>query len=292
MFARAFRLAVRFTRPVVILRRRFDGTIECGCGAFVVINDEGWIATANHLFRSHDDSIRHAGEIADHYGRIAAIQRDPCLSAEARRRKIFRLRADPRWITHHTFWWGGDGVRIRDVMRLPEADLAVGRLEPFVPGAAEVYASFKNSASLDVGTSLCKLGYPFHEIAATFRADENAFELPPAALSLTHFPIEGMYTRTLSAGRSGDGKYDIKFVETSSPGLTGQSGGPIFDAAGTVWAVQSRTDFRPFGCCGRTIGASGKRAAERHFLHVGVGVHPEIIASFLSANGIRFSLSD
>ncbi|MGE5664643.1 MAG: S1 family peptidase [Deltaproteobacteria bacterium] len=292
MFARAFRLAVRYTRPVVILRRRFDGTIECGCGAFVVINEEGWIATANHLFRSYDDSIRHADEIAEHYGRIAAIQQDPRISAEARRRKIFRLPADPRWITHHTFWWGGDGVRIRDVMRLPEADLAVGRLEPFVPGPAEVYASFKNPACLDVGTSLCKLGYPFQEIAATFRADENAFELPPAALSLTHFPIEGMYTRTLSAGRSGDGKYDIKFVETSSPGLTGQSGGPIFDAAGTVWAVQSRTDFRPFGCCGRTIGASGKRAAEKHFLHVGVGVHPEIIASFLSANGVRFSLSD
>ncbi len=70
MFARAFRMAVRFTRPVVILRRRFDGTIECGCGACVVVNDEGWVATADHLFRSQDESVRHAGEIADHYRRI------------------------------------------------------------------------------------------------------------------------------------------------------------------------------------------------------------------------------
>lgn len=291
MFARAFRLASRYTRPVVILRRRFDGTIECGCGACVVINDEGWVVTADHLFRSHDDSILHAGEISDHYRRIAEIQRDPRLSPEARRRKIFRLPCDPRWITHHSFWWGGDDVRIRDVLRLPEADLAVGRLEPFAPCPPDAYPAFKNPASLEVGTSLCKLGYPFHEITATFRADDNAFELPPAALTLTHFPMEGIYTRTLSAGRSRDGRYDIKFVETSSPGLTGQSGGPVFDAAGTVWAVQSRTDFRPFGCCTRT-GSDGRRGVEKHFLNVGVGIHPELIEAFLSANRIRFSLSD
>ena len=291
MFARAFRLAVRFTRPVVILRRRFDGTIECGCGACVVINDEGWVVTADHLFRSHDDSIRDAAQISDHYSRIAEIQGDPRLSPEARRKKIFRLPTDPRWITHPSFWWGDDGVRIRDVLRLPEADLAVGRLEPFAPCPPDAYPAFKNPASLAVGTSLCKLGYPFHEITATFRADDNAFQLPPAALSLTHFPMEGIYTRTLSAGRSRDGLYDIKFVETSSPGLTGQSGGPIFDAAGTVWAVQSRTDFRPFGCCTRT-GSEGKRATEKHFLNVGVGVHPELIAAFLSANRIRFSLAE
>ncbi len=291
MFARAFRLAVRFTRPVISLRRRFDGTTEAGCGACVVINDEGWIVTAAHLFRSHDESILHAGEIADHYRRIAEIQRDPRPSPEERRRKVFRLPTNPRWITHHSFWWGGDDIRIRDVSRLPEADLAVGRLEPFVPGLPEIYPAFKNPAGLAVGTSLCKLGYPFHEITATFREDANAFELPPAALSLTHFPMEGIFTRTLSAGRSLDGKYDIKFVETSSPGLTGQSGGPVFDSAGTVWAVQSRTDFRPFGCCNRT-GASGKRGTEKHFLNVGVGVHPELIADFLSANRIRFSLAD
>jgi len=291
VFARAFRQAVRFTRPVVILRRRFDGTTEGGCGACVVINDEGWVVTANHLFSSYDDSIRHAGEISDHYRRIAEIQRDARLSPDARRKKIFRLPVNPAWITHHSFWWGGDDVRIRDVARLPEADLAVGRLDPFSPGPPDDYPAFKNPASLAVGTSLCKLGYPFQEITATFRADENSFELPPAALSLAHFPIEGMYTRTLSAGRSRDGKYDVKFVETSSPGIMGQSGGPVFDAAGTVWAVQSRTDFRPFGCCGRN-GANGRRTVENHFLNVGVGIHPELIAAFLSANRIRFSLSE
>ncbi len=288
MFARAFRLAVRFTRPVVVLRRRFDGAIECGAGACVVVNDEGWVVTAEHLFRSHDDSIRHAGEIAAHYRRIAEIQQDSRLSPEARRRKIFRLPADARWITHHSFWWGDDGVRIRDVVRFPEADLAIGRLEPFHPGSADAYPSFKNPEALAVGTSLCKLGYPFQEIEATFRADDNAFQLPPAALTLTHFPMEGIYTRTLSAGRSRDGKYDIKFIETSTPGLMGQSGGPVFDASGTVWAVQSRTDFRPFGCCTHTL-ANGRRSAEKHFLNVGVAVHPELIAAFLSENRVRFS---
>jgi hypothetical protein len=35
----------------------------------------------------------------------------------------------------------------------------------------------------------------------------------------------------------------VKFIETSTPGLRGQSGGPLFDAKGEIWGIQSRTNF-------------------------------------------------
>src|SRR5512145_2594886 len=38
VFSNACRLARRFTRPVVIARRYYDGTVECGIGAFIVVN--------------------------------------------------------------------------------------------------------------------------------------------------------------------------------------------------------------------------------------------------------------
>ena len=50
MFAKAYSLARCFTQPVIISTRLYDKTVECTGGAFVVLNDEGWIITAAHLF--------------------------------------------------------------------------------------------------------------------------------------------------------------------------------------------------------------------------------------------------
>jgi len=52
MFADAYEKASCFTYPVIISTRHFDGTIQCGCGAFVLVNEEGWILTAEHIISS------------------------------------------------------------------------------------------------------------------------------------------------------------------------------------------------------------------------------------------------
>ena len=52
MFADACERAARFTRPVIISTRQADGKVTAGCGAFVVLNEDGWIFTAGHIFDS------------------------------------------------------------------------------------------------------------------------------------------------------------------------------------------------------------------------------------------------
>lgn len=37
------------------------------------------------------------------------------------------------------------------------------------------------------------------------------------------------------------------FIETSTPRLRGQSGGPIFDVNGAIWAIQSQTHHLKLG---------------------------------------------
>jgi hypothetical protein len=291
MFAKACKQAGGFTRPVVTMKRFFDGSTESGCGAFIVINADGWALTAAHLFFARDTLQRHARNITDYFMRIHTIQQDPRLSDGQKHRRIFRLKANPRWITSHAFWWGGDGVELRDVRALPEGDLALGRLDPFDPEAFPAYPVFKDPERLDAGTSLCRLGYPFHRVEAVFDEGSGTFILSPGSLSLVLFPIEGIYTRTLSAGMSRDGKYPIKSLETSSPGLTGQSGGPIVDARGTVWAVQSRTEIHAIGSYAGT-GTDGRAVSESQFINLGVGVHPELIMAFLKDNGVAFAVSD
>lgn len=292
MFAEAYKLATCFTQPIVISTRFLDKTVECGCGAFIVLNNEGWIITVAHLWEPFFAFQQHAKEISDYKGEIQAIEQDQRLDAKQKRKRIGRLRTNPKWITNHSFWWGRDGVQIKDIKPFPEGDLVIGRLEPFDPNMISIYPVLKDPASnINIGTSLCKLGFPFHEIKSSFDDAKNAFELAPGSVPLPFFPIEGIYTRDVIAGRSKDGKYEIKFLETSTPGLRGQSGGPVFDTNGTVWALQSRTYHFPLGFSPK-VKNDGKEVEENQFLNVGWGIHPELIVAFLKDNGVKFRLSD
>jgi hypothetical protein len=169
--------------------------------------------------------------------------------------------------------------------------LIIGRLDHFNPNEVSAYPLFKDAAQLKHGTSLCKLGFPFHEIKASFDETSYSFKFEPGAVPLPLFPIDGIFTRNLLAGKSKDGKYTIKFLETSSPGLRGQSGGPIFDKNGVIWAIQSRTSHLPLGFSPKII-RNGREFEENQFLNVGIGIHPELITAFLQDNGIKFSKSD
>lgn len=291
MFSRACRTAAGFTRPVVISRRYFDRSTDTGCGAFLVVNDEGWIVTAAHLLSPYDRIINDAEKIVAYLATIRELGQQEGLPASERSERIRRVPYDPRWLLDVSYWWGADGASLCDVRPLPEGDLVLGRLAPFDPDARNLYPAFKSPHELRVGTSLCRIGYPFQAIPAMFREASNSFELGPGARELSILPMEGLYTRTLAAGKSRDGRFDIKFLETSSPGLKGQSGGPIFDVNGTVWGVQSRTDHYAYGSVPCTE-RDGREVEESQCINLGVGIHPEVIVRFLADNGVRFSLSE
>ncbi len=77
-------------------------------------------------------------------------------------------------------------------------DLAIGRLQPFQPEWVTEYPKLKDPAKgMDPGTSLCKLGYPFHKITPTFDEHTNMFNLPAEAYPPPLFPIEGIFTRQI-----------------------------------------------------------------------------------------------
>ena len=291
MFADAYKKAIAFTRPVITSLRFFNKSVGSGCGAFVVINEDGWILTAGHIFDSFVEFKKNEEELLDHRKKVQSIEESSELTTKHKAKERNKLKTNPKWITEHSFWWNWNGVEAKDVKVLRKADIAIARLEPFKSTMITDYPIFKDPSKIDVGTSLCKLGFPFHDVKTDFDERENRFRLLPGTLPLPFFPIEGIYTRNIFVGKSDDGKFDIKFLETSSPGLRGQSGGPIFDTKGTVWAIQSQTRHYPLGFS-PIVNKDGREIEENQFLNVGVGVHPETIASFLTTNGIDFRLSD
>jgi len=291
MFANAYKLASSFTRPVIVSIRFFDKTVDCICGAFIVVNDEGWIITVGHLWKPHFVYQKHSKEISDYRKRIRAIQGDKSLDNKRKRKRIGRLKTESKWITNLSFWWGSDGAQLKNIKPLPDGDLVIGQLDPFDSKTIKAYPIFKDPTNLAPGTSLCKLGYPFHKVEATFNETNSTFELAQGVLPMPFFPIEGIFTRNVMAGKSKDGKYDIKFLETSSPGLKGQSGGPVFDVKGTIWAVQSRTENFSLGFSPKIV-KRGREVEEHQFLSVGWGIHAELMVAFLKDNNIKFNLSD
>jgi len=292
VFAKACALVRQFMQPVIISMRFYDKTVGCNGVNFLILNEEGWIVTVAHIFQSFQAFKKHRREIAEFQRYFQAIQEDQRLTAKQKRKSLRGIKANPRWITNHSFWWGKDGVSLKDIKVLPEADLALGRLDPFDSTFVKTYPTIKDpTINLNPGTSLCRLGFPFHELKTSFNEDTGNFELPPGVLPIPLFPLEGIFTRNVLVGKSKDGRYEIKFLETSSPGLRGHSGGPIFDTNGTVWAIQSRTHHFPLGFSPKVL-RDGKEVEEHQFLNVGWGIHPEVIVSFLRDNGIRFKLSD
>jgi len=264
----------------------------------VIVNEEGWIVTAFHMVDLLAKMNDGAQKTRNREAEEARIRSDPTLDKRTRQKQVSSLgRLGKEDTDRCSVWWGRDGVTIPQFHTLPAADLAVGKLEPFDKTWVADYPTFKNpSMNFEPGTSLCKLGFPFHQITPTWDAAKNSFVLPPGSLPLPLFPIDGILTRFADIQVVGPAApptplpFPLRFLETSTPGLRGQSGGPIFDTQGTVWAIQSRTFHLSLGFDAAVPGAkSGQK--EHQFLNVGHGVHAATILGFFAQIGINANVS-
>jgi hypothetical protein len=280
MFAGACEKAARFTRPLIISTRQIDGKVNATCGAFIVINKEGWIITAGHMF---DSFVKFQGD----QNKIKEVNELNSSRNSAPGSPSNSIRTDPEWLTNHSFWWAWDGVRLVEAFVDRQIDLCVGRLEPFDPKWITEYPVFRDPESLRSGTSVCRLGFPFAQVESEFDEVLKSFRIKKGVLPLPLFPNDGIHTRNVVKGRSKEGNYEMLYVETSSPGLRGQSGGPIYDKDGKIYAMQVQTAHMPLGFQ-PTAEYEGKRVIENQFINVGLGIHSKTIQTILKDRNIRF----
>ena len=285
MFQEAYEIARAFTQPVIYLWKTVGGVCRGGIGSCVVINDEGWVLTAAHIVTEATNLAK-----ADHDARAwessrDALKADTSISAKERGRRFAALGTPkPQMVRRAAIRWGHNASTLRDI--------AVGKLDPFDPSWVTQYPIFKDpTKSFQAGASLCKLGFPFMEIKPTFDEAAGTFDIPPGERMLTFFPIDGIFTRELVvAPQSATQPYPLKFVETSTPGLKGQSGGPTFDTKGSIWAIQARTAHHPLDFSPE-IKDGGKVQKEHQFLNVGWGVHVETVLGLLQQVGVKHTIS-
>jgi S1-C subfamily serine protease len=269
MFTSAVRAASQFTFPYVGLRRRGCGHVYSTMGAFVVVNAQGWVLTSSHL----------VDEIMAVEKEITAAEQDSGDEA----------------CTDHAEIWAVPGFhstrpQLAEATVRPLADLALVRLEPFDANVIMQFPKLRDvdAEPIEQGMSVCRLGYPFHDIAVDWSAERHEFALGKDAFPVPSFALDGIVARFHRVS-SDAGLDPATFIETSTPGLRGQSGGPLLDVQGRVCGIQSHTTHLDLGFdagfqSGETV------VTERQFLNVGAATHASEVIALLEQVGVSYAL--
>lgn len=279
-------MAQGYTLPVVVSFCKGDGSTGSLIGAFIVLNEEGWILTACHIVEEIKNLTEQCALYSAHVEKVSQINSDKSLNKAKRKKELRQLNKPTNPIVNLSVWWGRDGWNVESFQLNKLADISIGQIRGFDKKYITTYPEFKNpTVNFNVGENLCKLGFPFYNIKPTYDESKSVFQLPQGTLPIPLFPIEGIFTRTAVMKK---GESSAEFVETSSPGLRGQSGGPTFDAEGRIWAMQSRTVNLPLGFSPKVPNQQNR---EHQFLNVGLGTHANAIIKFLNAANVKFHMS-
>jgi hypothetical protein len=283
MFADALKMVQSYTKPIILSQRFQNGSVLSGCATGIVLNPQGWFLTCAHvvepMVKWQSDQIL----IKAFEAETNLISNNSSLSKSIKNNKLKNLKPDPNWVTHCSFFWGYPTWTITGFALNPIADLALGQIQNFDPSSVSTYPVFKDpESSFPHGRSLCRLGFPFHKIDASFNDSTKQFTLADTTFPVPWFPNDGIYTRQINAV---NGTQKATFIETSSPGLRGQSGGPIFDVKGNIWAIQSKTHSLPLGFAPK-VTQGNRETTEHQFMHVGHGAHSKEIKALLDAHKV------
>ncbi len=291
MFVKAIEEVGQFTRPIHTISRNYnEKTVSPGAATLFFVNENGCAITCKHVI----DLIGNRANINAHYDNFvkekAAIgknkyhQRIKTLEAKYHFKTDTLIQLNELFVgctndTNFNFKW----------ISHPKYDLSILIFENFKNPLYQSHAKFlKDTSVLKQGKFLCRLGYPFPEFKNfQYNAATDTIEWTNSGqVETPRFPMEGMLTRHLvDAGK-------IIGIEISTPGLRGQSGGPLFDEQGFVCGMQSNTNHLHLGFDMKKFeyhtGGKTIQINNQPFIHVGHCIHADIIKEFLAANKIKF----
>ena len=164
--------------------------------------------------------------------------------------------------------WGQQGAVVHEFHLAMIADLAVFRIENLKPHADYQRPRFR-ADEVKAGEMLCRTGYPLLADKLAVKWDGQGFTANgiPAL-----FVNTGIVSRFLKEG-------NIPIMEVDSPGLQGQSGGPLFDQEGRICGIQFRTTHYPLAF----------DVKPQPYYHVGQALDASVIRAFLDHTGIDYA---
>lgn len=293
MFVESIKKVSLFTRPIYLITREYNSDIIApGAATMFFVNELGIAITCKHVA----NMITQAEKVNNHYLKFKTERLSlPTPSNNKYKRKLRELERKYQYKKNITvqikvnFIDCVDKLDGFEILSHPNYDLAIIRFKGYKKLCYKNHAVFiKDEKLIQQGKYLCRLGYPFPEFS-NYKYDSEKDDImwtKEGKLKTPRFPIDGIITRKLV------NKGKVVGIEISTPGLRGQSGGPLFDTDGKVYGMQSNTHHLHLGFDIKEKeileGSKKKKVSNHPFLHLGNCIHVNIIKSFLKEKDIKF----
>lgn len=292
MFVKAIERVREFTRPLHVITRLYNqAEILPGAGTLFFVNEQGYAVTCRHVA----EVLINGPNAQQHYNRFAGERaklpkNDRYEQALQQLENKYEMKLGALIAQKVNFIDCVDSLVQIDVVYHQKYDLALlkfttnGRFRYGPPALFPAKGQIPKQ-----GHYLCRLGYPFPEFT-NFRYNPNLDDIEwihdPAQMTAP-FPIDGIVTRHIN-----DEKGQFYGLEMSTPGLRGQSGGPLFDENGMVYGMQQSTRHLHLGfdMVNYEVWLNTHRAkiSNHPFLHVGICISAETIKDFLTKHQVKF----
>ncbi|TLU98045.1 S1 family peptidase [Dyadobacter luticola] len=291
MFVEAIEKVEQFTRPIHFIFRYYGGSdIVPGTATLFFVNEDGFAITCKHVARQ----ILYAKSIYENYLKFRAelrkFEKDPGFDTQRQLLESrYKITEENPIRVLYNFIHCVQSYKALNIHLHPTQDLAIIQFRDFESIQYQGRAEFlKDSRLVKQGRYLCRLGYPFPEFTnyQYNKATGDIEWLKEGKIKTPSFPIDGIITRHIGEAN------EVTGIEMSTPGLRGQSGGPLFDPNGLIYGMQTSTRHLHLGFdqINKEVVSDGyrRRVSNYPFLNVGQCVHVDVIKRFLRENKITF----
>ena len=293
MFVKAIAEASKYTRAIHSISRNYKtDKIIAGAATLFFVNEEGYAITCKHVIQWISQGMQVGKNFNAFKESLSRVPKDGKYKQTLKNLEAKHHLQEGNMIQMRTTFVDCiDSISGFSWHLHPDYDLAILKFNDFNKTLYHDHAIFpKDSSEINQGKFLCRLGFPFPEFN-NFRYNpiNDDIEWTNEGTKVSpRFPLEGMVTRFI-----GDAK-GVKFgIEMSTPGLRGQSGGPLFDKNGVVYGMQSRTKHLHLGFDieNKEIFSKGKskKINDYSFIHLGECIHVDIIKEFLKKHQVKFT---
>jgi Trypsin-like peptidase domain len=291
MFKESIEKVANYTRPIHTIMRLYGGNqIIPGAATLFFVNEEGYAITCKHVIEVLMASENMQKKLNDFKSERNQFPQDEKYHDSLKGLELkYQFNPDTPIQMKNTFVDCVDTASGYSWLLHPKYDLAILKFNDYKSLHYNDYAIFqKDTTQIKQGEFLCRLGFPFPEFN-NFLYNEAADDIEwtmNGVKNSPRFPIEGMVTRFLAE----DGKF--YGIEMSTPGLKGQSGGPLFNKDGIVYGMQFSTKHLHLGfdIVDKEILIENKikTISDYSFIHLGQCIHAETIKEFLREHNVKY----
>ena len=292
MFIKAIEEVSKYTRPIHTIIRTYGGKqVIPGASTIFFVNENGYAVTCKHVV----ELIASSDQVNKTYENFKAERN--AISGNPKYKQLLKgLELKYKYSPESIIQIKNNFVDSVDKMSSftwnmhPTLDLAILKFNDYGQIHYQECARFmKDGSNIMQGKFLCRLGFPFPEFTNfTYNAEKDDMEWTNNGVVVSpRFPLEGMVTRFLA-----DAENSLYGIEMSTPGLRGQSGGPLFDSNGVVCGMQFSTKHLHLGFDlldkEIMVNNSMRKVTDYSFIHLGQCIHGDTIKAFLQQHSVKF----